>query len=139
MDDREELLGSFLLVSCGLAMWIKHMMPHMTFDDFRHQPSERSPTRGDGVEDATAVLLLRLDGSFDGFDLAFDAPDPADELLLLEMEMCHCLVVYPLTVYSMLDARSVICPNLRSERGPSCARRSFAVAGNVQRSHGEDA
>lgn len=101
MDDRKELLGGFLLIWRRLAMRVEHVMPHMALDDLRHQPSERSPTRGDGVEDATAVLLLRFDGSFDRFDLAFDAPDSADELLLLEMEVCHFLIVYPHTLYSM--------------------------------------
>ena len=101
MDDREKLLGGFLLVRCGLAMRIEHMVPHMAFDDLRHQTSERSTTRGDGVEDATAVLLFSFNRSFDGFDLAFDAPNSADELLLLEMEVRHSSIVYPHTVYSM--------------------------------------
>ena len=101
VDDREKLLGGFLLVRCGLAMRVEHVMPHMAFDDLRHQSSERSPTRGDGVEDATAVLLFRFDGSLDGFDLAFDTPDSADELLLLEMKVSHGDIVYPHTLYSM--------------------------------------
>lgn len=81
-------------------MRIEHVVPHMALDDFRHQTGKGSSARGDGVEDASAVLLLRFDGSFNGFDLAFDAPDPADELLLLEMEVCHRNIVYPHTLYS---------------------------------------
>ena len=77
------------------------MVTNMAFDDLDHQTCERSTTRGDGVENATAVLLLSFNRSFDEFDLAFDAPDPTDELLLLEMEVCHSRIVYPYTVYSM--------------------------------------
>lgn len=102
MNHRQQLLCGFLLIGRGPAVRIEHVMPHMAFDDFRHQTGKGSPTRGDGVEDATAVLLFRFDGSFNGFDLAFDAPDPADELFLLKMKVCHRSIVYPHTVYSML-------------------------------------
>lgn len=74
------------------------MMPHMSLDDFCHQTSKGSPARGDGVEDPTAVLILGFDGSSNGFYLAFDAPDPAYELLLLKMEVCHSNIVYPHTL-----------------------------------------
>lgn len=79
-------------------MGVEHVVTHMAFDDFRHQTGKGSPTRGDGVKGATAVLLLSLDGSFNGLDLAFDTPDSADEFLFLKMQVCHCSIVYPHTV-----------------------------------------
>ena len=76
-------------------------MPHMSFDDFRHQTGKGSPARGDGVEDPTAVLFLGFDGSFDGCNLAFDAPNATDEFFLLKMKVCHCTILYPHTVLSI--------------------------------------
>jgi hypothetical protein len=53
-----------------------------------HQPIDGAPARGHRVQNMRAFGAF-LEGSFDSFDLSFDAANPVQELFFVADDMCH--------------------------------------------------
>jgi hypothetical protein len=70
-------LGSWVVAPCGR---IDDMVADMLFNDFRDESVEGSPAGRDLLQNR-CTIGLRLHGTFNGFQLAADAPDPGQKLL----------------------------------------------------------
>lgn len=65
----------------------------MSFEDFRHQGIDRSPAGSNLLKNLRAILLV-LQQSLDGLDLAPDPPHAVEQLLFVTNCVCHLAEEY---------------------------------------------
>jgi hypothetical protein len=86
VDDLDELLGGSctrITPGCGR---VHDVIADVVFNYFRNEPVEGPPTRGDLLQNRCA-LRLHFNGAFNRFQLAADASDPGQQLLLFRLGM----------------------------------------------------
>ena len=86
MDNLDELFGGFgpwIVARCGR---IDDMVADMLFNHFRNESVEGSPTSRDLLQNCCTIGLC-LHRTFNRFQLAADASDPGQKLLLFRLSV----------------------------------------------------
>ena len=88
MNDLDELFGGLAAGIAGPCGRVHHMLANMAFDHFGDEAVERAAASGRLLEHRGAPGVL-LERPFDRFELAADAPDTVQQLLLISKSMRH--------------------------------------------------
>ncbi len=84
LQNTEDRFKSSLTISKGSIGADQNMLPQMSLDQFGHQSVERSPRRGDSLQDYRIILVAAsLQKLFNTRKLTLDSPDPIDQILLV--------------------------------------------------------
>jgi hypothetical protein len=86
VDDLDELFrgsGPWMVACRGR---VNDMVANMVFNHLGDEPVQRSSTGRDLLQNR-CTICLRLDGTFNGLQLATDATDPGQKLLLFSLSV----------------------------------------------------
>jgi hypothetical protein len=82
LDYRYELIGCLALRWERLLAFDQNVKSQVALDQFRHQSIQGPAAGGDELQDVFA-FAVSFKRTFDGFDLAFDSPNPRECLYLV--------------------------------------------------------
>src|SRR5579862_40915 len=85
----EQFVGGFLLVARALMVGVGHVHEDVILDNLGHETVDRA-ARGGQEPHHLAASLVRFERAFERVDLAAQAADPVQELLLAFDDVCHC-------------------------------------------------
>ncbi len=88
MDDLDKLLGGSGAWMAARCRRVDNVVADVFFNHFRDQPVKRSATGHDLLQNGRTIGFT-LHGAFDRFQLAADAADPRQKLLLFRLSVCH--------------------------------------------------
>src|SRR5579859_184437 len=99
VHDVDQLLAGVAHLFGGVLVDRHQMAADMILEHDRQEPVHGAAAGGDLLEDVDAAGFL-LDGSFDRVELAAQAADSVEKLLLLLSDMSHAgKILYPPMVY----------------------------------------